>query len=351
VNALGWSVPPFVVVKGKYILLSWYNEFKLLKGWRLSVSDNGWTTNQIGLEWIKHFEQHTQHQKVGVYRLLILDGHESHHSTEFEIFCQEHNIITLCMPPHSSHILQPLDVGCFSPLKKAYGKQIEGLIRGGQTHITKEDFFPAFQVAFQESMTIQNVQGGFRGTGITPFDPQRVLDTLPPCAKTPTPLNSRPSTAQAWDPRTPKNTTDASQQSAFIKTRINYYQGSSLTQVIDAIDQFTKGSVAIIHEVALLRLQITELEEANERLSKRRKAKKTRLQKGGSLSVQEAEDLVGRINIGGQQSEEISSGSDQGQGTQLRTRYCGNCGETGHNVHTCQIVVETSEEDELYSSN
>ena len=58
--------------------------------------------------------------------------------------------------------------------------------------------------------------------------------------------------------------------------------------------------MAIIHEVALLRSRITELEEANERLSKRRKAKKTRLQKGGSLSVQEAEDLVGRINIGGQ---------------------------------------------------
>jgi len=351
VNALGWSLPPFVVVKGVYILLSWYDEFKLPKHWRLSVSDNGWTTNEIGLDWIKHFELHTQHQKVGVYRLLILDGHESHHSTEFEIFCQEHNIITLCMPPHSSHILQPLDVGCFSPLKKAYGKQIEGLMRGGQTHITKEDFFPAFQVAFQESMTIQNVQGGFRGTGITPFDPQRVLDTLPPCAKTPTPSNSRPSTAQAWDPRTPKNATDASRQSAFIKTRINYHQGSSPTQVIDAVDQFTKGSVAIMHEVALLRSRIAELEEANERLSKRRKAKKTRLQKGGSLSVQEAEDLVGRINVGGQQSEEIGNGSGQGQGTQSRIRRCGNCGETGHNARTCQIVVETSKEEELYSSN
>ena len=50
--------------------------------------------------------------------------------------------------------------------------------------------------------------------------------------------------------------------------------------------------MAIMHEVALLRSRITELEEANERLSKRRRAKKTRLQKGGSLSVQEAEDLV-----------------------------------------------------------
>ena len=158
-------------------------------------------------------------------------------------------------------------------------------MRGSQTHITKEDFFPAFQVAFQESMTIQNVQGGFRGTGITPFDPQRVLDTLPPYTKTPTPLNSRPSTAQAWDPRTLKNTTDASQQSAFIKTRINYYQGSSPTQVIDAVDQFTKGSVAIMYEVALLQSRITELKEVNKRLSKRHKAKKTRLQKGRLLSI------------------------------------------------------------------
>jgi hypothetical protein len=32
INTLGWSVPPFVMIKGKYILLSWYDEFKLLKG-------------------------------------------------------------------------------------------------------------------------------------------------------------------------------------------------------------------------------------------------------------------------------------------------------------------------------
>jgi hypothetical protein len=43
----------------------------------------------------------------------------------------------------------------------------------------KEDFFPVFTTAFQESFTISNVQGGFRGAGIAPFDPQHILDTLP----------------------------------------------------------------------------------------------------------------------------------------------------------------------------
>lgn len=45
------------------------------------------------------------------------------YSTDFEMFCKVNNIITLCMPPHSSHFLQPLDVERFGPLKQSYGGQ------------------------------------------------------------------------------------------------------------------------------------------------------------------------------------------------------------------------------------
>jgi hypothetical protein len=45
-------------------------------------------------------------------------------------------------------MLQPLDVGCFRPLKKAYSQEIEEKMRAGTTHISKEDFFPAFYKAF-----------------------------------------------------------------------------------------------------------------------------------------------------------------------------------------------------------
>ena len=57
--------------------------------------------NETGFEWLKHFDQHTTNRSKGVYRLLILDGHGSHHSADFEMYCEENNIITLCMPPHS----------------------------------------------------------------------------------------------------------------------------------------------------------------------------------------------------------------------------------------------------------
>ncbi|EFQ89076.1 hypothetical protein PTT_14797 [Pyrenophora teres f. teres 0-1] len=62
---------------------------------------------------------HTKRRTIGSYRLLVIDGHESHNSLEFQQYCKENKIITLYMPPYSSHLLQPLNVGCFSPLKKA----------------------------------------------------------------------------------------------------------------------------------------------------------------------------------------------------------------------------------------
>jgi hypothetical protein len=243
------------------------------------------------------------------------------------------------MPPHSSHILQPLDVGCFSPLKTAYGKQIEGYMRGNQTHITKEDFFPAFKAAFQEAIIPENIRGGFRGAGIIPFSPEKVLEGLGISGSRPTTAQSAqscPQSARSWQPQTPSNATEATNQSTFIKRRLSQHQGSSPTPIIDAIDQFAKGSVAIMHEVALLRSRITELESANERLSKRQRLKKKRLQAGGSLSVGEAMDLIGS-NGGGGDLDSNSGENGGGEGSEPRPlRRCSKCGETGHNARTCQ---------------
>ncbi|OBS17615.1 hypothetical protein FPOA_11933 [Fusarium poae] len=113
INAEGRAIPPFIIGAGQYHLANWYRESNLPADWVIATSQNGWTNNELGLEWLKHFDRSTSNRSVGAYRLLILDGHESHHSADFERYCQDNKIITLCMPPHASHLLQPLDVGCF----------------------------------------------------------------------------------------------------------------------------------------------------------------------------------------------------------------------------------------------
>jgi hypothetical protein len=147
INAEGWAIEPFIVVAGQNHLRNWYQECNLPRDWAIITTQNGWTDNETGLKWLKHFDRCTTNRLVGTHRLLILDGHESHHSVDFELYCQEKKIITLCMPPHSSHLLQSLDVGCFGPLKKAYGREIEYLIRCSITHISKTEFFSAFYAA------------------------------------------------------------------------------------------------------------------------------------------------------------------------------------------------------------
>ena len=193
INSEGWSIPPFLVVKGKNHLANWYTDGGLPHNWVVKPTSNGWTNNETGLEWLKHFDKHTAVRAKGPYRMLVLDGHESHESAEFQEYCKAHNIITLGLPPHSSHLTQPLDVGCFSVLKRAYSRQIETFIKAHINHITKVEFFLAFRVAYLESMTAQNAQAGFRGAGLVPFDPQAVLSKLDVRLRTPTP--SRPSTA------------------------------------------------------------------------------------------------------------------------------------------------------------
>ncbi|KAF4433111.1 hypothetical protein FACUT_8209 [Fusarium acutatum] len=170
INAAGWAIEPFIVVAGQNHLQNWYQECNIPGDWAIATTQNGWTDNGTGLEWLKHFNRCSLKRTIGTYRLLILDGHESHHSVDFELYCKENNIITLCVPPHSSHLLQPLDVGCFGPLKRAYGREIEHLIRRSITHITKTQFFPAFYAAHQAAIT-ENPNTSQRG-----YKPGSTLD-------------------------------------------------------------------------------------------------------------------------------------------------------------------------------
>ncbi len=117
------------------------------------------------------------------------------------------------------------------------------------------------------------------------YDPERVLSKLDVKLRTLTPLNSQAATPQPWVFQTLQNPQEATSQSTLIKTRISNYQGSSPTPMLAAIDQLAKGTMAMMHQVALLRAENVALHKANEALSKRWRAKRTRVQLGGSLAV------------------------------------------------------------------
>jgi hypothetical protein len=97
---------------------------------------------------------------------------------EFDCTCKENNIIPFCMPAYLSHLLQPLDVSYFRPLKRAYSKLIKQKGCLGYNYINKLDFLKAYPAAYQEVFIAENIQSRFRVTKIFPFNPKAVLEKL-----------------------------------------------------------------------------------------------------------------------------------------------------------------------------
>lgn len=141
---------------------------------------------------------------TGAKRLLILNGHSSHLTAEFDDFCKQNAIICLCMPAHASQLLQPLDVGVFGPLKSAYGKLLEQRMVAGNNHIDKEDFLSLYPDARAEAFTSAKICSGFAGAGLKPLDQERVLSKLTFQPRTPTPPLAEGSISSAF--QTPQNT-------------------------------------------------------------------------------------------------------------------------------------------------
>jgi hypothetical protein len=51
-------------------------------------------------------------------------------------------------------------------------------MRNKITHITKLKFLPYFKGAFNAAITKDNIQGGFQGARLAPFDPEAVISKL-----------------------------------------------------------------------------------------------------------------------------------------------------------------------------
>jgi hypothetical protein len=124
----GTRLPPALIYKGKShdLMDTWVEDFLDSDSAYFCSSDTGWSCDTIGLQWLERvFDRHTCKKAGRSRRLLIVDGHSSHVNLKFLDYADRNRIIVLILPPHSTHRLQPLDVGLFSPLARAYTTELD----------------------------------------------------------------------------------------------------------------------------------------------------------------------------------------------------------------------------------
>jgi uncharacterized protein YaiL (DUF2058 family) len=103
-----------------------------------------------------------------------------------------------------------------------------------------------------------------------------------------------------------------------------------------------KGTEILAHKVTLLTAENCTLRKANEALSKHRRAKKNRIHRGGTLTIEDANNILAQNEVDEQiRRDKRSREGFQNEGRSTMQR-CSTCRKPGHNAQTCQDVVETS---------
>lgn len=181
ISADGRVLPPLVIFKGVYVQQQWFQQqFDALDftNWKFCASEKGWTNNAIGLQWLTEvFIPLTAPANPERWRHLILDGHGSHADDAFMLACLEAKIWLDFLPAHTSHVLQPLDLGSFSVLKTIYRKTLREACASSLTMAPgKPEFLQAWNLARKVAFTPANYASGWRATGIFPRDRNKALN-------------------------------------------------------------------------------------------------------------------------------------------------------------------------------
>ena len=161
----GTPIPPTLIYQADSGDLqdTWLDEFDLKEQCCFFASSStGWTNENLGLSWLTRVFDGSTRAKArfgNAYRLLFVDGHNSHINMRFLNWCHDNKVLVAVYPPHSTHRLQPLDVGLYHPLSTYYSQELDNWIfrRGGLSSMTKRAFFGLFWPAFQRAFTKSNI--------------------------------------------------------------------------------------------------------------------------------------------------------------------------------------------------
>jgi hypothetical protein len=262
VSADGDVLPPLAILQSKSpkLMEDWVKNTTLPGEYCLDTSESAYINDEIALKWIRHFDKWSKKRQIGEWRLLLLDGHNSHHTFEFLSYARDNKILLYFLIPHCSQLLQPLDVAVFQPYKHWHGVAVGDHNRMGLTAMTKSDFLDNIRTVRQRTFKPGTVKKAFHDSGIWPWNPDAVLRQIVPKDQT-------PECEPAEDFHSTPKTTQELQKLA-----------KSLSQdLITAIDAFRKTEKALQSayiEIHLLNQQLDSMNAARHRKAELNKSKR-----------------------------------------------------------------------------
>lgn len=203
VNALGVSISPMVLFKGKRLKPEFTDN--LPPGSLVRMTPKGYMTHSVFVDFIKHLSRY----KATGSCLLIFDGAACHLDFSIVEEAEEHNITLYCLPSNTTHELQPLDKAVYRSFEHHWDQELLKFIaQNPERKLNKSSFNMIFSKVWSKCMTHDNIVSGFRATGLYPFNP----DSIPEIAFAPSALSELPnpmSNERAADVRKESSSSDS----------------------------------------------------------------------------------------------------------------------------------------------
>jgi hypothetical protein len=233
---------------------------------------------------------------------------------------------------------QPATADSGTAARNTYGDEVNQLMHNRINHITKQEFLPCSKAAYRKAITPSNIHRGFRGAELVLFDPEQVISTLDVKLRTPSPL--LPTNNVPWQSQTPSNTLELQSQSTLVQEKYKKQQGSSPNSVLSALEHYAKGGAILSHKLVLAQRENAELHAALAAATERKSRKRTLVQAGGSLTVEEGQRFTALKEFGARSDRKKGKKRMRADGGEPSQRRCGRCGEGGNNARTCKNEAE-----------
>ena len=304
IQAGGSVIPPMIIQQGKNHLERSFPA-GLDDTVLCAVSSTGYLNDELALQWLLHYDKFTRNSALGPYRMLIFDGFGAHLMFDFISFCWDNNIIPVCLPPHATHLMQPLDVVCFQPYKHYHSEALNTNTRIGRTEFGVTDFLAELASVRSQTFKSRTICSAFRHTGLVPLSADIVLQKLAAAKladelreyEVDDDLQEITPEEQAWldlqvTPTTPR-------QFELAGKEIDKFLRHSSTGFRRVFGKFGKGAVTAVHAGALA---IEELEQVRDAIARKSRRSDTSggstssryVQKGGVIYVADARHKVAK---------------------------------------------------------
>ena len=189
VSASGHVLPPMMIFPHKQTPPANFHEGAVAQT-LFANSTNGWINTNLFLQWFLVNIPPTRPV------LLNMDGHGTHMSIELIELARSSGVHLLCLPSHTTHVLQPLDVGVFRSFKSYFSKACSKYLAAHPGRVITSDKLASLVAeAWPLSLSPLNIMSGFKKTGIYPLNPSEVTDRQ----IAPSTLFQQPSTESSQD--------------------------------------------------------------------------------------------------------------------------------------------------------